>query len=219
MRRIVLPEKLDSLSEDDRAAHANRSDLRRINCLMGNFRWLRKTLRGRLPTGGHATEWAAGDGGFGVYLIRRRKRWDMSLTGIDLWRRPAEWPENWKWNRKNLLDLDQDEITDVVVGNFILHQFEDAQLAELGGLLKSEARLLCFNETTRSHLAIFLGRLVGWVFAMHPVTRHDAEVSVRAGFCGEELPQLLGLSEAEWSWQIETTLRGSYRMVAERRET
>ncbi|MCU0753184.1 MAG: hypothetical protein MUC40_09220 [Akkermansiaceae bacterium] len=46
--RIVEPEILDHLPHDDPAARRSRLDLRRINFLMGNERWILRVL-GRLP--------------------------------------------------------------------------------------------------------------------------------------------------------------------------
>jgi hypothetical protein len=48
MRRVVIPELLDHLPQDDPAAERSRADLRRINFLMGNGRWVTRTLR-RFP--------------------------------------------------------------------------------------------------------------------------------------------------------------------------
>jgi hypothetical protein len=50
------------------------------------------------------------------------------------------------------------------------------------------------------------------------VTKHDGSVSIDAGFRGDELPQLLGLEPATWTWTVAETWSGAYRMIAERRE-
>lgn len=216
MRRVVLPEKLDALPEDDPGAVANRKDLRKINFLMGNFRWLRSRLLALVEGGGEVSEWAAGDGSFGISLARISPT--LAIRGVDLCRRSEEWPSGWSWQQTNLLEMKELDVSEIVIGNFILHQFEDAQLAKLGVLLNARARLLIFNETSRSQAAIYLARMTGWLFRMHAVTKHDAEVSVRAGFRGEELPQKLGLTTGEWRWEVTTTPLGAYRMVAERIE-
>jgi hypothetical protein len=51
----------------------------------------------------------------------------------------------------------------------------------------------------------------------HPVTRHDGRVSIAAGFRNDELPNLLRLDPAEWSWQVRESRFGACRLVAERR--
>ena len=48
-------------------------------------------------------------------------------------------------------------------------------------------------------------------------TRHDAPISVRAGFVGMELPSLLGFSSDEWDVEVRNGLFGAYRMAAQRR--
>ena len=174
MRRVVLPEKLDSLPEDDPGAVANRRDLRKINFLMGNYRWLRKVLNRRLIRSDSVSEWAAGDGAFGASLARAGK--GVVLKGVDLCRRPDEWPSDGRWQQANLLDLQLDDIGDVVIGNFILHQFEDEQLFKLGELLNARARLVVFNETARSQTAIILSRLTESVSYTHLTLPTNREV-------------------------------------------
>ena len=214
MRRIVLPELLDSLPESSPESIANRRNLLLINGLMGNFRWLRRALLQRLRAEDVVSEWASGDGGFARAL--HRARLPVRLTGVDVCSQPDNWPADYRWLQKNLLDVEAEDVGSVVLGNFILHQFEDAVLKQLGERLASRARLLIFNETLRSRRALILAYASCWLFRMHPVTKHDAIVSVRAGFRARELSQLLGLSENEWRIEVTTTVRGSYRMIAER---
>jgi hypothetical protein len=45
LARTVRPEILDSLAAEDPAARRSRQDLRLINALMGNFRWVERKLR------------------------------------------------------------------------------------------------------------------------------------------------------------------------------
>ena len=47
MERTVIPEILDHLAVDDPRAVRSRRDLRMINFLMGNERWLVSRIRGR----------------------------------------------------------------------------------------------------------------------------------------------------------------------------
>ncbi|MFP4540281.1 MAG: hypothetical protein ACLFR7_01510 [Opitutales bacterium] len=218
MRRVVLPELLDSLPEDDPGALANRRDLRRLNQWMGNFRWLRRALAAHRRPGEGVVEWAAGDGSLGRYLERRgREGDDLRVTGVDLWSRPAHWPVGWDWWQGDLCEWSGYDEHPVVLGNLILHQFEAPVLTRLGAALDRQARLLVFNETARTPFAALLSRQLG-LFGAHPVSRHDAQVSVRGGFRGEELPLLLGLRPDRWEWRIHTTVLGAYRLLAWRRE-
>jgi hypothetical protein len=211
---VVLPEILDSLAENDPAAVANRRDLRRLNVAMGNFRWMRRVLARfpALPATG--AEWAAGDGSLGDFLFRTGL--GIPLTGIDRWSRPERWPRDWSWWQGDLRDGVLRPPAPLVVGNLILHHFSDGELAELGAELARTGHLLVFNETARTPWALALARLLRLAGA-HPVTRHDALVSVRAGFRAEELPSLLGLASADWEWTVRIHPLGAYRMVARRR--
>ncbi|MDF1739878.1 MAG: hypothetical protein P1U86_12025 [Verrucomicrobiales bacterium] len=61
MLRIVQPEILDSLPADAPDAVRSRQDLRRINYLMDNFRWLERALEdAELPRGSHIVEVGSG---------------------------------------------------------------------------------------------------------------------------------------------------------------
>ncbi|MEM6280014.1 MAG: hypothetical protein AAF733_11080, partial [Verrucomicrobiota bacterium] len=44
-KRLVIPEILDSLSHEDPAAQRSRRDLRLVNVLMGNYRWILERMR------------------------------------------------------------------------------------------------------------------------------------------------------------------------------
>jgi hypothetical protein len=48
------------------------------------------------------------------------------------------------------------------------------------------------------------------------VTREDIHTSIRAGFRGDELPELLGLDPTEWQVHTSCTPLGAYRMIAQR---
>ena len=68
MQRIVKPEILDKLNPDDPAALHNRRDLRLFNRLMGNNRWMRRTLTHIVNPEDSVLELGAGVGDFGLYL-------------------------------------------------------------------------------------------------------------------------------------------------------
>jgi hypothetical protein len=62
-------------------------------------------------------------------------------------------------------------------------------------------------------------RLFAPLIGANHVSRHDANVSIAAGFRGDELPGLLGLEPERWTWRCTTTLLGAYHLIAWRRET
>jgi hypothetical protein len=106
--------------------------------------------------------------------------------------------------------------TDVVVANLVLHHFTDEQLVRIGERLPDAARLLVFNEPARRRRHIWQTFLLPLTGA-HAVTRHDAPVSVCAGFAADELAGVLGLDAKRWLWETHLTLWGAYRLVARRR--
>jgi len=81
------------------------------------------------------------------------------------------------------------EPADVMVTNLFLHHFEAADLRRL--LLAVAAGCRCFValEPRRSAVALLGAQSLGLI-GCNRVTRHDARVSVHAGFRGQELSQL-----------------------------
>ena len=105
---------------------------------------------------------------------------------------------------------------DVLLAGMVLHQFKDPELARFGSRLGPSVRVILASETSRRaiHLAqLKLAPLIG----VNHVTRHDARVSVKAGFRGDELPIALGLDPLNWAWVCCSGWLGQYRMVAVRR--
>lgn len=193
--------------------------MRLLNHLMGNFRWFATVLRGiRLPPGSRVVELAAGDGSLGRYLFGRipgAAGW--ACTGLDLCRRPARWPQPWDWERADLRESETIATAEVLIANHILHQFPDDALHQLGTKLPESVRLLLINEPVRRRLHLWQAR-AAFLLGLNHVSRHDALVSIRAGFLGGELPILLGLSRDAWTWQIAQTPLGACRMLARRRK-
>jgi hypothetical protein len=217
MIRRVQPELLDQLTPDDPDARQNRRDLRLFNALMGNHRWIERVLRAQVRVGDRLLEVGAGEGDLGLRLRRVWQRRPIPYAGLDRWPRPAAWPQTWGWHGADLRTYAGYRTYNIILGNLILHQFEDDVLAELGRGWREHARLLVFCETARHplHLAqLPLARLLG----INHVSRHDARVSVEGGFAGRELPRLLGVDEPPWRVTLRHTFWGAYRMVARREE-
>jgi hypothetical protein len=215
LQRRVQPEILDSLPADHPDALHNRRDLRFFNALMGNFRWFAHTLQAHLRDGDRLIELGAGEGDLGRYLQRALPQNGFSYTGLDLWPAPKPWPESWSWLSKDLITCPGYAQYNVILGNLILHQFEDDVLANLGRQWREHARLIVFCEPARETLHLRqlpLARLAG----INYVSRHDARVSIEGGFRERDLPRLLGIDQPPWRIEIRQTFLGAYRMVAVR---
>ena len=210
--RRVGRELLDSLPVEDPEARRSRRDLRLINAIMGNTRWLSRCTR-EVPAGLRWFELGAGDGTLARRLAPIVRAGAGSYCGIDLAPRPVGLPDWVEWRRGDLLESGAFDGADVVVANLILHHFEDASLRRIGeGLAGCSHFLACEPARHPFHLASL--RL------LHPfvgrVTRHDAAVSIRAGFMGHELMEALGLEGRSWRLSKSHTLLGGYRVMAKR---
>ena len=140
----------------------------------------------------------------------------IATDGLDLWPRPAQWPAGSFWHQSYLQEFDRYSAYAAVLGSLIFHQFTPQELAGLGAKLR-KCRLILASEPARLRRAQVLLAIGGRLLGANYVTRHDARVSVAAGFVGEELPHFLGLPPAEWQWECRVGLCGSYRMVAIRK--
>jgi hypothetical protein len=202
VKRIVQPELLDTLPPDDPRASHSRRDLRRLNACMQNHaimaRALQNNWNGRKPN--QITELGAGDGNFLLRVAQKIAPTlpDVKATLLDLqenvaietlvdfaalgWRAEAvvadvfDWPPTF-------------DAGEVVVANLFLHHFEDGPLSELLRLISQSAKLFIALEPRRTPGPLVCSHLL-WALGCNDVTRHDAAVSMRAGFVGGELSAL-----------------------------
>lgn len=217
VKRVVVPELLDELPADDPEARRSRRDLRMINGLMGNFRWMRRAVSH--SGSGRLIELGAGDGTWLASVANTGP--NRGLTGIDLQGRPPGLADEIAWHQGDAFELLADRLGTspadegpTVAANLFLHHFADERLRELGELLQ-RCGALCFSEPLRSRLALVEGRSLFPV--VNRVTRHDMIVSIRAGFRRGELPALLGLQPKDWEIQEDETLLGACRLLAWKR--
>lgn len=210
--RVISREILDHLPTDDPSAMRSRQDLRTINALMGNVRWMRRALRraAKHISAGKTLrliELGAGDG----RLCRKVSAWfpGSALTGLDLAPRPYALPKSISWRQGDLLDSLRGCHGEGLFGVMILHHLADETLTRIGEIA-DDYKVLCFCEPWRSRFPHFLGALMRPICGT--VTRHDLSASIDAGFVRGELPGLLSLR----GWKIEESVdwRGSLRLVA-----
>ncbi len=182
----------------------SRRDLRRVNAMMGNAiivaRELRRSAPGVSPR--LIAEIGAGDGAFMLRLAERiAQEWNdvnvvlldrqdivgpEALDGLERlgWRPESVTADVFEW-----LARPTDQVFDVIIANLFLHHFDVARLMVLLPLVAKRTRVFIACEPRRSGLALIGSRLLG-VAGCNDVSRHDAVVSVRAGFDGRELSAL-----------------------------
>lgn len=204
------PERLDGLDSTDPAARAGRRDLALIDRFMGNYPWLAKQLTALGPGRGRVLELGAGEAG---HLRQFAEVPGLEMAALDLVARPAGWPEGWIWQQGDLLAGNWPTAR-VVIASLVLHHFEPAALRRLGQQLAGAERLF-FVEPARRRRHLWQGLALGPV--LHPLTRHDLALSVRAGFLPGELGAALGLDPALWQIDEALTPWGALRLAACRR--
>lgn len=207
--RRVIPEILDHLPADDPEAVRSRRDLRRINFLMGNERWICRAIHKFSDAASRGiAELGAGDGA----LISKLSVMfpNVGLTACDLAPRPAALDPRVRWRQGDLLSDHHELRGGVLVANLFLHHFEGETLRALGTLCKG-FEVLVFCEPDRAMIPHLLGASIWpWV---NRVTRHDMHVSINAGFAKGELPALLGLEPELWDFSETSTWRGGRHVL------
>jgi hypothetical protein len=199
MKRIGEPELLDELPADDPQAVQSRRDLRRVNFWMGNGIIAAKAMienSSQVPK--RIVELGAGDGSF-LRSAMKRTGWEgVNVTLVD--RQNIVAPQTIASFRMadatvavvaaDVFDwLPGADEADVMLANLFLHHFDDSRLASLLKMISDRADLFIAIEPRRTFFADFSGQLLRLI-GCNSVTRHDAVVSIRAGFAGREISEL-----------------------------
>ena len=232
MRRVVESELLDDLPPTDPQAIRSRGDLGRLNFLMAHvsflthafFRQHRANPFNTVPL--RVIELGAGDG---TLLLKLARRWSALGVTADvtlLDRRNLISPETRRalaalhWSVE-VVESDvfiwlesPSPVVDVMLANLFLHHFEDARLAAMLRLAAAKTNLFLACEPRRAPLALAAARSLALV-GCNAVTRHDAVVSVRAGFSGHELSVLWPRS-IEWELSEHSAGLFSHCFIAKR---
>ena len=225
MKRIVESELLDTLPPDDPRAIRSRRDLRSVNAWMRNHvimaGALKNHLNGLAPE--QITELGAGDGDFLLQVAKQiSPRWtSVNAALLDRqnivptqtlaafaslgWRAETVVEDVFNWPQTP---------AQIVIANLFLHHFEDVRLAELLRAISERAKLFIAVEPHRFRYAHPCGQLL-WLIGCNAVTRHDAAVSVRAGFIRQELSALWPERQ---NWQLTERRAGlfSHLFIARR---
>ncbi len=220
MRREVTPEILDELPADDPRAVRSRRDLARVNAVMLQARIMaRLAARHVAAPPRRILEIGAGDGAFSLAVAKRlAPRWpgvEIHLLDrqdiVPAERKAAFGRLGWRAEtvRSDVFDrLGRAEGPgyDLVLANLFLHHFEAPRLRDLLAGIAACSPAFVATEPLRGPLPYRLSRFL-WVLGANDVTRHDASVSVRAGFNGDELTRLWPAGEA---WRIEERRSGIF---------
>ncbi|HYC45395.1 MAG TPA: methyltransferase domain-containing protein [Burkholderiales bacterium] len=200
LERTVEAEWLDALPADDPRAARSRRDLVVVNRIMGSAGIVRRALETRLST--HAPRIAEIGAGDGTLLLGVAQACGWSRAQIVLVdRQPVvsaatehrycalgcsvtveaadarEWLEGTR------------EPYDAIVANLFLHHFETQALEAMLGAIARRTNLFVACEPRRARFPLAGSRMLGLI-GCNDVTRHDAVLSVRAGFAGAELSAL-----------------------------
>ena len=214
MRREVRPEFLDDLPPDDTQAIGSRKDLRRLNSIMRHANILSRASLRHLDSKPvrsrplRMVELGSGDGTLLLQIARRLATAGMTgqvtlldrqnlvsaetrrgFTALD-WSVDIVTRDVFAWLNQST------EFADVMFANLFLHHFTDEQLKVLLQRAMARSNLFIACEPQRSPLALAATRLLGLIGCNH-TTRHDAYISVRAGFVSQELSALWP-ADAHW---------------------
>ena len=226
--RRVVAEILDQLAPDDPRALRSRRDLRLVNRIMGHAGLLARALDAAVTPPLRLVELGAGDGTLLLRLAQSRApRWPpAAVTLLDL--QPTVTPATLAALRATgwTVDVVRADALEwlarpasardaVVLANLFVHHFDGERLARLLSGIAAHARAFVCCEPRRASLALLGSRLL-WAIGCNDVTRHDAVVSVNAGFRERELT-------AAWpseGWQIAETPAGAFsHLFVARRES
>ena len=230
-QRVVEPELLDVLPPADERALKSRLDLRLLNQCMKHPQLMSRALLENLDgiKAPKIVEFGAGDGDFLLSVARRleNKMPDAEAILVDRldsfdpkirdefknlgWRLRTEIAEVFEWLRQS-----PPNGADAIIANLFLHQFQANELAEMLRLAARSTKLFLALEPSRAWLPRFCGHFL-WVIGCGPVTRHDAGISIRAGFLGREISAMW---EDKDQWELTERPVGlfSHLFIARRKE-
>jgi hypothetical protein len=198
--RRLTPELLDLLPATDRRAIGSRRDLVRLNRIMWQDAIIAGVLRAGASTPARTIlELGAGDGTFMLRVAGRlAPTWPhVAVTLLD--RQDLVTPvtraafvdlgwqvETIQADVFDMLTAASPDVYDAITANLFLHHFEGAALRSLLAAAARRTPLFAAAEPRRAALALAGSRMI-WALGCNDVSRHDARVSVEAGFKDREL--------------------------------
>lgn len=211
-KRQVEPEWLDLLPANDARAVRSRRDLIRINDWMLQSAIMARSLREHFYDQPPRTliDIGSGDGTFILSVARKLAPDWQNVSVILVDRQDIVSPETLaafralRWNPQ-IVATDVFEFLEgyskpcAVTANLFLHHFHDDELARLLKAVAHVAQFFVACEPWRASVPLLLGKML-WAIGCNDVSRHDALVSIRAGFTAQELSALWP-EPARWNLQ------------------
>ena len=216
--RRMEPEWLDELPADDPRAVASRRDLRLVNRIMGHAAIIGRVLRARLKAEApRIAELGAGDGTL-LTRIAAAAAWRGGADIVLVDRQPVVSAATGERYRQIGCRISIDaadvfdwlarasERYDAIIANLFVHHFDAPALTRLFNLAAARTGLFVACEPRRARTPLAGSRLLGLI-GCNDVTRHDAVLSVRAGFSDGELSALWPASA---NWMLEERKAGLF---------
>jgi len=219
MRRAIQPEILDRLPADDPRAIQSRRDLQKINAFMGHVGVVTRALDTSRAFPRLVVELGAGDGSTLLKVAKRLGRpparvravlvdFNPSVSDRTLaefravgWEVETQKSDVFDW----LLRTDV-ERADLTIANLFLHHFRDPELSTLLAAVSRQTNRFVACEPRRSTTSL-AGASLLVLIGCNSVTRHDAKISVRAGFNDQELSALW---PNEQGWRVTESSAGLF---------
>jgi SAM-dependent methyltransferase len=223
MPRVEAPEWLDQGRGTPEDAAQNLAEMWRLNRWLGGQRALTRHLYPRLARrNGSATVLDLGTGGAeGARAIAtwgRRRGLRLRIIGVDWAARNLAAASSRGQGEAALSLLQADALrlplagasVDYVISTLFLHHFApDAAVELLRRAWVHARRGLIFSDLVRGNLPALAFRFLRPLFARHPFTRHDGEISIRRAYTPAEarkLAQDAGIPRARvythWPWRL-----------------
>lgn len=226
MKRLIQPEFLDTLSPDDPGAQRSRRDLWHINWCLRHHVIMARALQAQLDrTPGRITELGAGDGKFLLHVARQTGWNNVEAVLLDRqknvsadtlaafsqigWRAEPLVTDVFDWPPGANLE-------EVIIANLFLHHFDSVRLVDLLKKVSERTKLFIAIEPMR-FTPLVISELLLRLLGCNQITRHDAKVSIRAGFIGQEIYALWPVKK-NWRVVERCTRLGSHLFIAKRRE-